>query len=258
MAFVSGDVNSHRDQDIRRALAPLAKLAEETGAAMVVVRHLNKSSGGNPLYRGGGSIGIIGAARSALLVATHPEDDSRRVLANLKSNLAPPAPSLVFVLSGAANGAVRIEYKGGTPLKADALLAASPDLEQRPAALNEARGFLLDALRNGPREAKAIKDDAYAADISEITLKRAKAALKIRSKKGADGTWSWHPPERRELEEDPSLPDDPLDPLDPLPAAEPLSESQAGKGDQEAQGAQAKGDEPLAPLTTTASDKEVE
>ena len=33
MAFLSGDTNSHRDQDVRRALAPLAGLAERTGAA---------------------------------------------------------------------------------------------------------------------------------------------------------------------------------------------------------------------------------
>jgi len=109
MAFLSGDVNSHRDQDVRRALAPLAKLAEETGAALVVVRHLNKSSDGNALYRGGGSIGIVGQARSALLVARHPEDDRRRVLASLKSNLAEPAPSLAFTFTEAANGAVRVE-----------------------------------------------------------------------------------------------------------------------------------------------------
>ena len=51
MAFLPGEVNSHRDQDVRRALAPLARLAERTGAAVVVVRHLNKASGGNALYR---------------------------------------------------------------------------------------------------------------------------------------------------------------------------------------------------------------
>ncbi len=68
-AYLSERINSHRDQDCRRALWPLTKLAEETGAAVVVVRHLNKGNASNPLYRGGGSIGIIGAARSGLLVA---------------------------------------------------------------------------------------------------------------------------------------------------------------------------------------------
>jgi hypothetical protein len=68
MAFLSGDTNSHRDQDVRRALAPLAGLAERTGASVLVIRHLNKAAANNPLYRGGGSIGIIGAARMAFVV----------------------------------------------------------------------------------------------------------------------------------------------------------------------------------------------
>jgi hypothetical protein len=131
MAFLSGDVNSHRDQDVRKALAPLAKLAEETGAAIVVVRHLNKTTGGSPLYRGGGSIGIVGQARSALLVAKHPEDDQRRVLAPVKSNLAAPAPSLVYALREATNGAVRVEWKGATSLDANTLLAAPVDGDER-------------------------------------------------------------------------------------------------------------------------------
>ena len=74
MAMLTGAVDAHRDQDVRRALLPLANLAEETGVAIVVVRHLIKGMGSNPLYRGGGSIGIIGAARSGLLVMLDPED----------------------------------------------------------------------------------------------------------------------------------------------------------------------------------------
>jgi hypothetical protein len=42
MAFLSGDVNSNRDQDVRRALTPLKRMAERTGAAVVLVRHLNR------------------------------------------------------------------------------------------------------------------------------------------------------------------------------------------------------------------------
>ena len=131
MAFLSANLDAHRDHHVRRVLAELAALGEDTGAAVVVVRHLNKASGTNPLYRGGGSIGIVGAARSALLVAKHPEDDQRRVLASQKSNLAEAPPSLAFALSGASNGAVRVEWKGETPLKANALLAAPVSEEER-------------------------------------------------------------------------------------------------------------------------------
>ncbi|MDP8971755.1 MAG: AAA family ATPase [Actinomycetota bacterium] len=194
MAFLSGDVNSHRDQDVRRALAPLAKLAEETGAAVVAVRHLNKASGGNALYRGGGSIGIVGAARSALLVAKDPHDEDRRVLAPLKNNLAKPAPSLAFVLTGAANGAVRVEWKGESHHGADDLLAAPVDPEER-SAVDEAAEFLHDVLGRGPVWSKQVKKEAREADISDATLRRAKAGLGVRSVKEGDGSWSWTLPD---------------------------------------------------------------
>lgn len=81
MAFLGAGVDAHRDQDVRRALHSLAAVAERTGAAIVIVRHLNKSGGPQAIYRGGGSIGIIGAARSGLLVASDPDDDTRRIVA---------------------------------------------------------------------------------------------------------------------------------------------------------------------------------
>jgi RecA-family ATPase len=146
MAFLSSNLDAHRDHHVRRMLAELAALGEDTGAAVVVIRHLHKGSGTNPLYRGGGSIGIVGAARSAFLVAKHPEDDQRRVLASQKSNLAEAPPSLAFALAEASNGAVRVEWKGETPLKANALLAAPVSEEERREmmALREAITELLE------------------------------------------------------------------------------------------------------------------
>jgi hypothetical protein len=44
---------------------------EETRAGVLVIRYLDKASGGNSLYRDGGSIGIIGAAQS---LRTKPKD----------------------------------------------------------------------------------------------------------------------------------------------------------------------------------------
>jgi hypothetical protein len=197
MAFLPGEVNSHRDQDIRRALAPLARLAERTGVAIVVVRHLNKATGGNALYRGGGSIGIVGAARSGLLIAKHPEDDGRRVLASIKSNLAAPAPSLVFGLSSTASGAVRVDWKGESNLDASALLAAPTDHEER-SALSEAQEFLREVLADGPLPSKDVENEGRDASIEPRTLKRAKQKLGIISERqggiGERGRWYWRLP----------------------------------------------------------------
>ena len=97
-AYLEGRHDAYRDQDVRGALKPLARVAEQTGASILIIRHLSKSGGPNALYRGGGSIGIIGAARSGLLVARDPEQPSRSIVAVTKSNLAAKAPALAYRL----------------------------------------------------------------------------------------------------------------------------------------------------------------
>src|SRR5262249_2461898 len=96
MAFLDETICSSNDQSVRQALAPLAVVAEATGAAILLVRHLNKAGGAKAVYRGGGSIGIVGACRSAWLIGKHPGDDRQRVLAQVKNNLAKPQPSLGY------------------------------------------------------------------------------------------------------------------------------------------------------------------
>ena len=119
MAFLDGETDSHKDSDIRRLMYLIRLLAERTQAAVVVVRHLNKLiSVSEPLYRGGGSIGIVGAARSALLVGKHPDDKDaedadvgRRVLVPVKNNLcAAPQPLEYRVV--AAGESATVEWLG--------------------------------------------------------------------------------------------------------------------------------------------------
>jgi hypothetical protein len=198
MAALTGDVNAHRDQDVRRALAILAKVAERTRAAVLVIRHLNKggAAGSNPLYRGGGSIGIIAAARSALLLARDPEDPERRVLAVTKANLAAPTPALGLRLVK-AEGALTIDWLGATQHSAEDLLAVPTDREER-SALDEARDFLRDRLAGGPQPAEEVKRAGKAAGIFERTLERARHALGVTSRRqgfGPGATYVWWLPE---------------------------------------------------------------
>jgi RecA-family ATPase len=65
MAFLDQGIIANSDQSVRRALSPLARLAAQLGVAVLLVRHLNKFRGQGPLYRCGGSIGLLAACRSA-------------------------------------------------------------------------------------------------------------------------------------------------------------------------------------------------
>ena len=54
------------DVGARRALRPLQRLAVNHQCAVLVLRHLNKSTRGPSIYRGGGSIGLLGVCREAV------------------------------------------------------------------------------------------------------------------------------------------------------------------------------------------------
>ena len=195
MAFLSGEKNANRDQDVRGAMAPLASMAERLGCSIVILRHLNKSIGSSPLYRGGGSIGIAGAARSVLLVAKDPDDEteSRRIVASVKSNLSAPAPALAYRVESGANGHPYLVWEGATDHTANQLLAMlSDDRGERRDAVEEAVSFLEDALGAGPRPTRDVLRDARANGISEAAIRRARKALGITAQKagfGGDGPW---------------------------------------------------------------------
>jgi AAA domain/Domain of unknown function (DUF4326) len=178
MAYLGGEVNAHRDQDVRRVLFRLKVMAERTGMAVVAVRHLNKMAGSNPLYRGGGSIGIIGAARSGLLVGVDPDDGDRRILAVSKTNLAAKAPSLAYHLVGESQyGTAKVVWKGTSEHTAEDLLGRP--LDRAAPKQDEAEAFLRDALAGGPRPRAWIEKGAKAKGISWRTVERAKAALEV-------------------------------------------------------------------------------
>src|SRR5947207_1838814 len=96
MAVLGSTIDSSRDQSVREVFTPLAQLAERTGCAILMIRHLSRGTAGHPLYRGAGSLGIIAAARSGLIVAADPSDEQRRILAPTKHNLSQPASNLTY------------------------------------------------------------------------------------------------------------------------------------------------------------------
>lgn len=193
MAYLNGKVDSHRDQDVRGVLHQLATMAEATACTVVLIRHLNKATGGSAMYRGGGSIGIIGAARAAYVVGRDPEDQSRRILACTKNNLAPEPPSLAYRLeSDDALDCARVAWEAGTVALTAADLVRGPRDEDEAGERNEAERWLTDYLTD--RGGQALAGDAIkaalAVGIAKTTLHRARKAVGVESKKAGRG-WVW-------------------------------------------------------------------
>ncbi|MDP9117744.1 MAG: AAA family ATPase [Actinomycetota bacterium] len=210
MAFLPGKVDSHRDQDVRGVLSGLAAMAERTGCCVLLLRHLNKSAGGAAMYRGGGSIGIIGAARVGLLAAVDPEDDERRVLAGIKSNLAPlPAALSYQLVDSPDHGCARVQWLGTSAHNAGSLLSMPPRDDDERTERDEAAEWLTKYLVDSGGEAIAA-DVIKAANrdgIAKTTLHRARKRAGVTSTKdGFGGPWIWRIDEARfrEGSEDPS------------------------------------------------------
>lgn len=194
------NIDSHRDAATRSALAPLAEMATELDLAVLVIAHLNKSTGAQGLNRISGSGAFGNAARSVIVFGadpTDPEGDTgdRRVIAHLKCNVAKRSPSVTATIETTTieteDGPARVpylEFTGISAQSADDVLAA-PTGEERTER-DEARAFLDHLLADGPVPTKTIKAEAREAEIAWRTVERAKKDLEVRAVQHADG-WHW-------------------------------------------------------------------
>lgn len=184
VAYLSADVNSHNDANMRAVLMRLAAVAERTGATILALRHLNKSPGLSAIYRGGGSIGIIGAARAGWLVGKDPQNPEKSVLAVTKSNLAAMPRALSYsIVAGEQFDVARVAWHGEANYDADALVErATHQTDERETQLQAACEFLAEMLIDKPQEGNWIKLRAEDAGISLRTLQRAKRELNIRDR----------------------------------------------------------------------------
>jgi len=199
VAFLARGHNANSDKGVRRAFHSLKGLAERTGVAIVAVRHLNKSVTANPLYRGGGSIGIIAAARCGLLLAPDPDDPERRILASTKANLGRLSPSLAFrLISSPDSHVARVVWDGESHWTADQLLRESASGVALHSLLTDAREWLRAALADGPRPARDVLREAREAGIGRDVLYAARKidGVSIGKERVAGGRWVWSYPSR--------------------------------------------------------------
>lgn len=194
VSYIPAELSTQKDQDVRLALSPLSMLCNRTGASCIATRHLNKNTQGPALYRGGGSIAIVGAARCSLLLARSPENTDTRVLAVNKSNLGiiPPATTFTIITE---QGIPRIDWLGESEHKAETLLAQqsqTPGERSTAPVLRDVMETLEGLLSDGPMKydeiVQTLRDSGCGA--SKRTVDQAKAELGIKSVR-TNGAWWW-------------------------------------------------------------------
>lgn len=208
MSYVGRDrqgrlIDPNRELSARKLLHDLKCFSEATESAVLVVRHLTKSGRASAVHRGSGSIGITGAARSVLLAGLHPDDADSRVLAMVKSNLAPRPKSWTYQFRTTGNIST-IAWGKSCDLFADDLLGLRS--KGGGEELGPIEKWLWDVLSEGPKEASKIYEMGRAAGLSPTRVWGAAATIRVSKwKNGYQGRWMWQLPTEPDVTELPPI-----------------------------------------------------
>lgn len=192
-AFLDDGCNYNSDSDVRKALSPILRMADSTRCSLLWIRHLNKRSGGNVLYRGGGSIAFVGLARSAFIIAPTQDNPEARVLACMKSNLAKFPPSLMFHIEDVGESS-KVVWDGESEQSASELFQhenpGGGGGNGRGGKLERAKAIILEVLAGGPRGESDVMAAMEAASIGRSTYWSARKELGVQSEKlDFNGGW---------------------------------------------------------------------
>jgi hypothetical protein len=187
-------VSTNSDKQVRVAMTPLVEMAQRTGTVIVGNRHLNKGGAGPAIYRGMGSIGIGGLARSVWCVADEPGEGDGYIFASVKHNLTKRPESLRYSITEVhlPTGSVsRIEWGDSSALTADDILGEDP--AEAGALVSATRGLeaLLSPLGDEGMALDDVKGWAKSEGHSQRTMERAKGALGVLSLKHGFEGWRW-------------------------------------------------------------------
>jgi len=124
-------------------------------------------------------------------VAPDPEDANRRLLLEVKQNLNAGMGGLAFRIE-TQNGVPRLAWEPGTVALAANDVLSNVEVQQDQNERREAKAWVEDLLADGPVAVRKIQQEAKAAGLSWMTVRRAKDGLSVIASKSAyKGGWEW-------------------------------------------------------------------
>lgn len=167
---------------VRPMLTHLADMAARTNCTVMLISHLNKK-GGKSQYRGLGAIDISAVARSVITAGKIPGDEEIRAFVHNKSNLAPNGTSQAFGFDESG-----LSWLGEYEITIDELLDGKTGEKKTDTQKDSAMAFLQAALADGDVPSTELMRGANSKGITEITLRRAKKAIGVKSYQSG-GAW---------------------------------------------------------------------
>jgi DNA repair protein RadA/Sms len=189
-AVMGRTVDIHRANQVTDLLRQLANLAEKYRCAIVCIRHPSKPGQNiaKLIHRGTGSVAFIGMARLGIFVEEHPQDRTKVLLVQSKSNAGEVGVTQIF-----SKRAGKFEWAGVSRL--DSHMMAGSGKGPDPRVFLEACLWLETRLADGrcyPSE--DIQDEMKDADFKHSTIWEAKKRLGVHHTKTASGRYVWYLP----------------------------------------------------------------
>ena len=196
-SFLGSRTDSHRDNEVRAVLAPICKLAEKYGPAVLAIAHRRKSAATHADDVVIGSRGFTGLARSVWHLTQDPEDDTRKLLLPGKNNLAPPTSGLAYSITSEPGLPGIIAWEAdAVEMTASEAMARERDTDGKQSATDEAEAYLKDQLGFGPIKTSDLKQQAKKDGFSPRTIERAAKNIGVvKGRNGFNGPWTWRLPE---------------------------------------------------------------
>ena len=126
-----GKADTNNSAQTQQALGQFKKLAVRFDCAVVIVRHLTKSSKEKALYRGQGSIAFTGLARIVWTIGQMPDDADVRVAACTKNNISAKPRSFTYRIDGlpdtkTSKNRSKLSWGEFVDLTADDIMSVAP------------------------------------------------------------------------------------------------------------------------------------
>ena len=182
-AFLTGKQDISRTKDMRPILRDLGNVAARTGAAIVIIGHMNKGEKSKSIYRGLGSIDIIAAARSVLLIGKRKTDPDTRFITQIKNNLSPFGKAIKFTI----NDRGKVVFLGECDVSDEDLLSTT-DVKQPKYEI--AKTLITSMLADGDKKSNDVFDACIEAGVSSTMMQYVKKMIGIKSVRKIDD-WYW-------------------------------------------------------------------
>jgi hypothetical protein len=206
LSRLGGNLDTHKDADVRQALEPLVAVADQTDTAVIGLIHVNKSVTTDPLTMLMASRAFVAVARSVVFVMIDPQDKDKRLLGFAKNNLGRlDLPTRSFSIAGVPvaetpEGTVwtaRINWLGDVDQTLNDAIEASSGTSDDRTAVADATDWLREYLEaaDGPSESLKVKRAGHQAGHTLRTLQRALKQLKPAvTRVGFPSRTYWAPP----------------------------------------------------------------